>query len=108
MPNLSMTPDMSAETWLGAAGWARGSQTCNGIMPALAPKPRNASTKARLRVAAGRLAAVARRSANAPMPPFISRKKATMRAASPTCAMPKYQRPALTFSALSCSVITRK
>ena len=26
-----MTPDMSAETWLGAAGCAIGSQTCSGI-----------------------------------------------------------------------------
>ena len=26
---------MTAETWLGATGWASGSQTCNGISPAL-------------------------------------------------------------------------
>jgi hypothetical protein len=47
MPSLIITPDMSAETWLGAAGWASGSQTCSGITPALAPKPRARSPKAR-------------------------------------------------------------
>ena len=35
---------MSAETWLGAAGWASGSHTCNGTSPALEPVPIIAST----------------------------------------------------------------
>ena len=34
-----MTPDISAETWLGAAGCARGSQTWSGTTPALVAKP---------------------------------------------------------------------
>ena len=40
-----MTPLMSAETWLGAAGWASGSQTCSGTRPALEPAPISASTR---------------------------------------------------------------
>ena len=44
MPVLIITPDISAETWLGAAGCASGSQTCSGTNPALVPKPTSAST----------------------------------------------------------------
>ena len=45
MPILMMTPDMMAETWLGAIAWELGSQTCSGMMPALRPKPTSARTK---------------------------------------------------------------
>ena len=45
MPVLIMTPDISAETWDGAAGCALGSQTCSGMMPALTPKPISAEIK---------------------------------------------------------------
>ena len=34
-----MTPLISAETWLGAAGCASGSQTCSGTRPAFEPAP---------------------------------------------------------------------
>ena len=34
-----MTPLISAETWLGAAGWASGSQTWSGTSPAFDPAP---------------------------------------------------------------------
>src|SRR5947208_689334 len=34
-----MTPDMRAETWLGAAGCASGSHTWRGITPAFPAKP---------------------------------------------------------------------
>ena len=47
MPVLIITPDMSAETWDGAAGCASGSQTWNGTSPALVPKPTTASTNSR-------------------------------------------------------------
>ena len=40
-----MTPDIIAETWLGALAWAAGSQKCPGITPALAPKPTRAAMK---------------------------------------------------------------
>ena len=37
------TPDMMAETWLGALACADGSQMCSGKMPAFTPKPTSAS-----------------------------------------------------------------
>jgi hypothetical protein len=37
-----MTPDISAETWLGAAGCARGSQTWRGTTPAIEATRRHA------------------------------------------------------------------
>ena len=45
MPILMMTPDMMAETWLGAIAWALGSQMWSGMTPALSPKPAKARTK---------------------------------------------------------------
>src|SRR5215469_18290054 len=36
---LVITPLISAETWLGAAGCASGNQTCSGTRPALEPAP---------------------------------------------------------------------
>ena len=44
---LVMTPLMRAETWLGAAGWASGSHTCNGTRPALEPVPISTRTRTR-------------------------------------------------------------
>ena len=45
MPILIITPDITAETWLGAAGCASGSQMCTGQNPAFVPKPASASQK---------------------------------------------------------------
>ena len=45
MPTLIITPDMRADTWLGATGWASGSHTCIGTMPAFEPKPTAARRK---------------------------------------------------------------
>ena len=39
---------MSAETWLGAAACAPGSQKWSGTRPALRPKPRSASVQSQL------------------------------------------------------------
>ena len=44
MPTLIIAPDINAETWLGAAGCASGSQTCAGTIPAFDPNPISAST----------------------------------------------------------------
>ncbi len=44
MATFSITPDMSAETLLGAEGWAFGSQVCIGTRPAFVPNPSSAST----------------------------------------------------------------
>ncbi|MDT4880562.1 hypothetical protein FQZ97_1163300 [compost metagenome] len=43
---FSITPLISAENGDGAAGCASGSQACKGRMPAFAPNPNSASTKA--------------------------------------------------------------
>ena len=42
---LVITPLMSADTWLGAAGCASGNQTCSGTSPALEPAPSRASAR---------------------------------------------------------------
>ena len=44
MATLVITPLISAETWLGAAGCASGSQTCSGTRPAFEPAPTSASS----------------------------------------------------------------
>ena len=45
---LVITPLISAETWLGAAGWASGSQTCSGTMPAFDPAPSRIRSRTRV------------------------------------------------------------
>src|ERR1039458_1243305 len=54
-----MTPDISAETWLGAAGCARGSQTWRGTTPALVAKPPSAKKNSVVRVVPSRPPAAA-------------------------------------------------
>ena len=39
-----MAPLISAETGLGAAGWASGSQACSGTNPAFEPAPISVSS----------------------------------------------------------------
>ena len=43
-----MTALISAEAWLGASGWARGSHTCSGTRPDFAAKPTTSRTNATL------------------------------------------------------------
>ena len=50
---LVITPLIRAETWLGAAGWASGSHTCNGTSPALDPVPISTRMRTRPGRAAG-------------------------------------------------------
>ena len=69
MPILIIAPDMSADTWLGAAGCARGSQTWSGMSPAFEPKPMSAKAKTASRVPGASVRAAARRSAKRPGPP---------------------------------------
>ena len=42
-----MELDISADTGLGASGWAFGNQTCSGTAPAFDANPRSASTNAK-------------------------------------------------------------
>src|SRR5262249_21466227 len=107
-PILIITPDISADTWLGAAGCAIGSQTCNGTSPAFEPKPTNASVKIKFLTAGDSVEAPARRSAKAPDPPFDSSMKAASSVASPACVIATYQTPARTVPSSFASVTTRK
>src|SRR5207253_3052052 len=102
-----MTLDMSAETGLGAAGCALGSQTWSGTRPAFAPKPTSARTKTKLlrpdeSVAADMASA---EQSHAPSAGKRSKNDARMDP-SPNCVMPRYQLPALTVSGSSASVMT--
>ena len=45
-PVLTMAALITAETWLGASGWARGSQTWTGTAPALVRNPATRSSQA--------------------------------------------------------------
>src|SRR5712691_5390295 len=102
MPTLSITPDISAETWPGATGCARGNHTCSGISPALVPQPTNASTKTRSRT---RGSSPAWRSvAKSQAPPVVrSTNKATTRKAVPTWVMPRLEKASLADT--GCSVL---
>src|SRR5262249_50362606 len=103
-----MTPDLSADTWLGAAGWASGNHTCSGTSPALDPKPTAASKNTAVRSVGESAGLAARRVAKLPSPDAPTSRKAPSRNDSPTCVMPMYQIPARWVSGWSDSAITRK
>ncbi len=79
-----MMPDIKADTGLGAIGCARGSHKCSGTIPALVPKPTNASRKTAVRSAGVIKAALARISAKLPACGRNNRK-APITAAAPAC-----------------------
>jgi hypothetical protein len=103
-----MTPDINADTGLGAAGWAYGSQMWIGQNPALAPNPTTASKKQVLgtcnlvpyveaHISKSKLPVTRDRDAN-------SSKRNTV----PSCEATKYTCPARLTSAFSCSDVTKK
>ena len=95
MPSLIITPDMSAETWLGAAGCASGSQTCSGTPPAFAPKPSASSAHASERAPAPSAGAAAVQSANRALPVHaVSSSMPASMQASPACVITAYTQPA--------------
>ncbi len=49
-PSFTIAALITAETWLGASGWARGSQTWSGTSPALVAKPMSSNRKAAIPV----------------------------------------------------------
>ena len=67
MPILMITPDMMADTWLGAIAWALGSQTCSGMMPAFRPNPTSASTKIAVAIPGDKLSSANGASAKEPV-----------------------------------------
>ena len=104
-PILITTPDISADTWLGATGCAIGSHTCSGTTPALAPKPRSASTKTASRTCgvrdADRIAAK-----EVVRSPADRRRNVATSAAKLACMIAMYQCAARTVPGRSCSVST--
>ena len=104
-PILITTPDIRAETWLGATGCAMGSHTCSGAMPALVPKPRSASANAASRVPEVRDADLIP-AKEVVRSPAESRRNIARRAAKPACVTAMYQCAARTVPGRSCSVST--
>ena len=98
MPVLIITPDISAETWLGAAGWASGSQTWNGMTPALVPKPTSASRKQTLAASGERPRPSASKSSEERE---ASRKNIGGRQSDPRCVATRYVQEACRTSAFS-------
>ena len=86
-----MAPDISADTGLGASGWARGSQTCRGTAPAFDAKPASASMNARERTAGG-IPPAARRMSAKDCPPAcgLIRTNARRIAAAPAWVITAY------------------
>src|SRR5260370_34044294 len=97
MPILITTLDRIAETWLGATGWAIGSQTCSGIIPDFAPKPKSASINTEFREAGESNAAPARMEANEDVRSAPERSRnIAISAANPAWVIARYQTPART------------
>ena len=71
-PRFTIAADISADTWLGASGWARGSHACSGTMPGLRPEPDQAQQEHHARDRGDRSAAAAR-SAEQPSPGVAQR-----------------------------------
>ena len=63
MPRLTIAALISADTGLGASGWARGSQACNGTRPAFDPNPATVNANTAIRAPSGTRARAANRSA---------------------------------------------
>ena len=94
-PSLIITPDINAETWLGAAGCACGSQTCSGITPAFDPKPMPSRTKTRSRVSGSRCPLPNSIPPNHRSSGLSEKQKPKNSAANPACVITKYTHPAL-------------
>src|SRR4051794_33514170 len=95
IPALIMTPDMTAETGEGATGWARGSHTWSGTIPAFVPKPTTNKRNSASRVGPPSLAAAAGKSWNASEPADEARiAKAIAIAAVARWVSARYRYPA--------------
>ena len=81
-----MTPLISAETWLGAAGCASGSHTCSGTRPAFEPAPISARIKANAPIVADGCAERIASNVYSPAGPAMSPKPSS-KASVPKLAM---------------------
>ena len=85
---FSITPDINAETGVGAMGCALGSQRWSGTIPDFMPNPNMAVTKTHTRTLAVRLAPAERIASKVRFEACPrKRKKHAATAAAPTCIM---------------------
>src|SRR5579859_1181152 len=96
MPRFTIAALISADTGLGASGWARGSHACSGTSPHLEPKPTSVNTRTSVRVADGIVPVFAIRAVNvsAPRADADHTSKPTSNARNPSCVITAYSSPA--------------
>jgi hypothetical protein len=104
MPILMRTPDITADTWLGALACAGGSQTWNGITPALMPKATRASRNSTLLAPRPMLEGATAARSKDPVRACSAAKVAS----SNRKLVPRYTHPASRTSDRPSSVVTRK
>ncbi len=86
-----MAADIRADTGPGASGWARGSHTCRGTMPAFDPNPTTASTKALSRTQTGRWPDLEAMVVNDWLPVWVARRtRPTSKAVAPNWVITAY------------------
>src|SRR5512139_331051 len=107
MPSLTMAADMSADTWLGASAWARGSHGCSGTAPALDANPARHNRNTPPLAAADREPLSVRIVVKSAAVAIVSQASPNRRAMNPAWVMAAYQTAAgRTCSLWRCSVIT--
>src|SRR5690606_32756622 len=107
-PMFTIAALISADTWLGASGWARGSHTCRGTMPALEANPAKVARNTALRTAGDRPSAASRITANdSPWDAAANPASPAKTATKPRWVMTAYHSPASrTDARLRCSATT--
>src|SRR4051794_7378865 len=105
---FTIAADISADTWLGASGWARGNQTCRGTIPAFEPNPARHSTKTSPAAAGDKLPAAARTATQvSPVAGAAITSIPIRTATNPEWVITAYQRPAdATSTRCRCSTTT--
>ena len=107
-PRFTIAADISADTLLGASGWARGSHACNGTIPAFDPNPIPVATKTSPATVGDSPLAASLSAGNDPSTAFAENTSSpTMMATRPRWVITAYQRPArATAGRLRCSATT--
>ena len=85
MPVLIITPDITADTGLGAAGCASGNQPWSGIRPAFNPKPISPSVNAKETTTGARSAKPTKPAKSAPPEIAPNRRNIARRQAALAC-----------------------
>ena len=94
-PKVTIAADISAETWLGASGWARGSQACSGRMPAFEANPIKVSANTSPAVVGESVVAATRNAGNESLSACpVSTSSPIRMATNPRWVITAYQRAA--------------